>query len=71
MNIDFDVDTSDPLEVIGVLAGVVLVLVGLGTLLGTPWTHRSGGILVAIVNILGILAAIGLGVGLTWLVTQH
>lgn len=61
---------EDPLSPLGVGVGVLLVLVGIATLLGTPWAYQSG-IVVAIGQILGALAAIAIGAGLAWLVYTH
>jgi hypothetical protein len=58
---------EDRLDVFGVLAGAFVALVGLGTLVGMPWQY-GGGTVVAAFQILGALAAVGIGVGLAWLV---
>ena len=57
---------ADRLDVLGVLAGVFLVLVALGTAMGTPWTH-SGGTIVMVVQIFGIIATAAIGFVLVWL----
>lgn len=57
---------ADRLDVLGVLVGAFVALVGLGTLVGMPWQHSGGG-LVTVLQILGALAAVGVGVGLAWL----
>ena len=62
--------TSDTLEPLGVGFGVLLVLVGIATLFGTPWAHKSGGLLLAAGQVLGALAAIGIGGGLAWIARE-
>lgn len=57
---------ADKLDLFGVLVGVFLALVGLGTLVGMPWQYSGGG-LVTVLQILGALSAVGIGVGLAWL----
>jgi len=57
---------ADRLDVFGVLAGVFVALVGVGTLVGMPWQYSGGG-LVTVLQILGSLAAVVVGVGLAWL----
>ncbi|SDF40159.1 hypothetical protein [Halorientalis regularis] len=56
---------SDRLELLGLLTGAFLVLAGLGTVAGTPWTTLGGA--VGGVKVIGGLLAIGVGVGLGWL----
>jgi hypothetical protein len=58
---------EDRLDVFGVLAGVFVALVGLGTLVGMPWQYSGGG-LVTVFQVLGAVSAVGIGVGLAWLV---
>jgi len=58
---------ADDLDAFGVLVGVFLALVGLGTLVGMPWQYSDGG-LVTVFQILGAVSAVVLGVGLAWLV---
>ena len=57
-------DFADRLEPLGMLVGVLLVLFGLGTLVGQPWATKS--LLVVLVQLLGVLAMIGVGAGLVW-----
>lgn len=64
MNLSLD----DPLEPLGLVMGTLLVLVGIATLLGTPWAYKSGSALVMVGQALGALGAIGIGAGLAWLV---
>lgn len=61
---------SDALEPLGIGFGVLLVLVGITTLLGAPWAHKSGGLVLAAGQILGALAAIGIGAGLAWIARE-
>ena len=65
-----NVSLSDPVEPLGVVVGALLVLGGLATLLGTPWAYKPG-VVVMVGQIVGALAAIGIGVGLAWLVTTQ
>jgi multisubunit Na+/H+ antiporter MnhC subunit len=57
---------EDRLEILGIAAGVFLVLVGLGTISGTPWTTLSD-TGAAVGQVFGALMAIVIGVGLAWL----
>lgn len=57
---------DDRLDALSVVLGAFLVLVGLGTLTGMPWQY-GGGALVMVGNVVGALAAIGVGAGLAWL----
>lgn len=57
--------SSDPLDTIGVAAGVFLVLVGLGTLSGTPWVYANSPV-VTVSIVLGSLGAIAIGAALAW-----
>ena len=61
---------ADRLEPLGIGFGVLLVLIGLATIVGTPWAYKSGGIGVTIGQILGALGAIGIGAGIAWLARQ-
>ncbi|WP_423743442.1 hypothetical protein V5735_10295 (plasmid) [Haladaptatus sp. SPP-AMP-3] len=58
---------SDPLEPLGTAFGVLLVLIGIGTLVGMPWAHKSGSALLMLGQILGAVAAIGIGAALAWI----
>lgn len=62
---------EDPLSPLGVGVGVLLVLVGMATLVGTPWAYKSGSAVVMVGQILGALSAIAIGAGLAWLVYTH
>ncbi|WP_435159306.1 hypothetical protein [Haladaptatus sp. DFWS20] len=57
---------SDPLEPLGIAMGVLLVLIGIATLIGTPWADKSGSALVMLGQILGALSAVGIGAALAW-----
>lgn len=56
---------DDALEPLGIFAGAFLVLVGIGTIVGAPWTVKPG--LTAGLQVLGALAVIALGAGLAYL----
>ena len=58
---------EDTLEPLGIGVGVFLVLVGIATVLGTPWTHKDPMLPIAILQILGALAIVGIGAGPAWL----
>jgi hypothetical protein len=57
---------ADRLDVLGILVGAFVALVGLGTLVGMPWQHSSSSVTV-VLQILGALATVALGAGLAWL----
>jgi len=59
--------TADRLEPLGIGFGVLIALVGFATLVGMPWTHKGGGALLAVGQVLGALSAIGIGAGLAWI----
>ncbi|AQL43068.1 hypothetical protein BV210_10235 [Halorientalis sp. IM1011] len=56
---------SDRLELLGLLTGAFLVLVGIGTIAGTPWTTLGGP--AGGLKVVGGVLAIGVGGGLGWL----
>jgi multidrug resistance efflux pump len=60
---------DDHLEPVGVAVGVFLVLVGLTTVAGMPWTTKAT-IAAAVVQIVGALATVAVGAGLVWLSRQ-
>jgi hypothetical protein len=60
---------ADRLELLGTATGGLLVLIGLGTIVGMPW-QTNGDLATSIVQLLGILATIGVGAGLVWLSRQ-
>lgn len=57
---------EDRLAVVGTALGVFLVLAGLATVAGTPWTHKAS-IGAAVVQVLGALGTAAVGAGLVWL----
>lgn len=57
---------DDSLDAYGVLVGVFVALVGLGTLVGMPWQY-SNSATVTVLQVVGALATVGVGVGLAWL----
>lgn len=63
-----DIAYADRLEPLGIGFGALLVLVGLATIVGTPWAYKSGGILLTLGQVLGGIAAVAIGAGLAWLV---
>lgn len=60
---------ADRLELLGTVTGGLLVLIGLGTIVGMPW-QTNGDLATSIVQLLGILATMGVGAGLVWLSRQ-
>ncbi|QGN07984.1 hypothetical protein Hrd1104_12210 [Halorhabdus sp. CBA1104] len=57
---------ADRLEPIGIVTGAFLVVVGLGTMAGQPWS-TNGSALVSAVQLLGVAGMVAIGVGLAWL----
>jgi len=57
---------ADTLEPLGTVVGGLLVLIGIGTIVGMPWA-TNGDMAASVVQILGILATMGVGAGLIWL----
>jgi len=57
---------DDRLEPVGIAVGVLLVLIGLGTVAGTPWTVK-GDAIASVLQVIGVLLTIGIGVLLVWL----
>jgi hypothetical protein len=55
------IDFEDRLAVLGVLVGGFVIVVGLGTLLGLPWTTTESST-AAVAQIVGILATLAVGV---------
>lgn len=55
----------DDLDVIGSVAGVFVALLGLATILGQTWQY-VGGTGIMLVQLLGALASVGIGVGLVY-----
>jgi hypothetical protein len=60
---------DDRLEPVGVGVGVLLVLVGLTTVAGMPWTTKAT-MAAAAVQIVGALGTVAVGAGLVWLSRQ-
>lgn len=61
-----DVTVDDRLELLGLAVGGFLVLAGLATVAGTPWTHKAT-VAAAVVQVLGALGTAAIGAGLIWL----
>lgn len=61
-----DVPVRDRLDAIGSIAGLFVALVGLATLIGQPWQY-SPSATVMVLQGLGSLVAVGVGVGLVYL----
>lgn len=59
---------DDTLEPLGLATAAFLVIVGLGTLAGTPW--NTGALLAGIVQSLGGVLAALLGVALAWIIRR-
>ncbi|PSQ04759.1 hypothetical protein BRC92_03570 [Halobacteriales archaeon QS_4_69_31] len=57
---------DDRIEPIGVAVGVLLVLVGLGTVAGFPWATK-GDALASALQVVGALLTVAIGAGLVWL----
>ncbi|WP_459192829.1 hypothetical protein [Halosimplex sp. J119] len=57
---------SDRLEPVGIALGVLLVVVALATLAGTPWTTK-GDMLASAIQVVGAIATAGIGALLVWL----
>lgn len=57
----------DRLDAVAIPIGLFVLVVGLGTLLGQPWQYAAGGALQMVLQLLGALAAVGIGVGLLYL----
>lgn len=58
---------ADGLEPLGIGFGVLLVLVGIATVVGTPWAYKTGEVFLMVGQALGAVAAIAVGAGLAWL----
>jgi hypothetical protein len=57
---------DDLLEPVGIGVGVLLVLVGLATVAGTPWTTKAS-VAAAVIQVVGALGTAAVGAGLVWL----
>ena len=60
---------SGTFEPLGIAVGGFLVLVALGTLVGTPWQTNNDAV-VSAVQLVGVLLTAAVGVGLVWLARQ-
>ena len=58
---------QDRLDLVSIPVGLFVLVVGLGTLLGQPWQYAAGGAPQMVLQLLGALAAVAIGVGLVWL----
>ena len=56
----------DSLDVLGTILGVYVALAALATLVGMPW-QTTGGVVVMVVQVVGSLLAVGVGVALLYL----
>ncbi|MGB9986821.1 hypothetical protein [Salarchaeum japonicum] len=66
MNLDIGV-FKDELDVLGVVVGVLVALMGVGTLVGMPWQYANS-VVVTVGQIVGALSAIVIGLGLAYFV---
>lgn len=57
---------EDTLEIAGLVIGAFLVLAGLATIAGTPWTYKNS-IVLMLGQILGALGTAAVGAGIIWL----
>lgn len=51
---------EDRLEILGILVGAFVVIVGVGTLSGLPWTTTND-LVASLIQIVGIVATIAIG----------
>lgn len=58
-------DVEDQLEPLGILAGALLVIFGLGTIAGVPWETKP--IAPFLVQLVGVVAMIAIGAALVWI----
>jgi hypothetical protein len=58
-----NLDVTDRLEPLGIVAGAFLVLVAVGTVVGMPW-QTSNDALASILQFLGVVAMLAVGIGL-------
>lgn len=56
---------DDVAEPLGIGVGVLLVLIGLGTVSGAPWATNQS-VLATVVQLIGVLLTIALGAGLAY-----
>ncbi|WP_336001611.1 hypothetical protein [Halorientalis halophila] len=58
---------SDELELLGLLVGAFMILVGIGTVVGLPWQTAESA-LVGVLQVVGGLVAVAVGAALVWIV---
>jgi len=61
-----ELPVRDRLDAVGTLAGALVMLLALSVLVSRPWRYTGGGT-VMVLQILGVLAALLIGVGLFYL----
>lgn len=57
---------EDRLEVLGIAVGALLLLIGVGTVAGTPWTTK-GDAVASVLQIVGVVGMMAIGAGLIYL----
>jgi hypothetical protein len=55
---------QDRLTAVGAIVGAFVLVVGVGTLLGQPWQYAAGGPAIMLLQLLGALTAVGIGLAL-------
>ena len=58
---------QDRLDVLGIPVGLFVLIVGLGTLVGRPWRYAADGPLLVVLQLLGSLLAVAIGLGVLYL----
>jgi hypothetical protein len=58
---------QDRLDGVGLPVGLFVLLVGLGTLVGRPWRYAADGPLLVVLQLLGALLAVAIGLGIFFL----
>lgn len=61
-----DGGTDTTLRTLAIVAGVFLVLVGLGTVSGMPW-QTNNSVVMTLLQAVGVIGTIAIGAGLVWL----
>lgn len=61
-----NVEFEDRLELFGLLAGGFLIVVGLATVAGAPWSHKAS-LGASLLQVVGALGTAAVGAGLLWL----
>lgn len=56
----------DRLDAIGTVVGAFVVLLALSTVVTRPWRYTGGGSIM-VLQLVGVLASLGIGVGLVYL----